>query len=143
MNAENLAILSEAIERFATPFYLFDEGEIHRHVAHLLSLLAPGVQLAYAMKANSFVLAQAARDVERIEVCSPGEARICIELGIPDEKIVISGVYKDPAFIGELVREHPQIGHYWPSLTCSNRPRARRAIPFACLCALRAATSLV
>ncbi len=112
MNAENLAILSEAIERFATPFYLFDEGEIHRHVAHLRSLLAPGVQLAYAMKANSFVLAQAARDVERIEVCSPGEARICIELGIPDEKIVISGVYKDPAFIGELVREHPQIGHY-------------------------------
>lgn len=109
MNAE---VLTEAAERFAMPFYLFDEGEIHRQVAHLRSMLAPSVQLAYAMKANSFVLQQAARDVERIEVCSPGEAWICIDLGIPDEKLVISGVYKDASFINQLVREHPAIGHY-------------------------------
>lgn len=109
MNAE---VLTEAVEKFATPFFLFDEEEIHRQVAHLRSMLAPSVQLAYAMKANSFVLQQAARDVERIEVCSPGEAWICIDLGIPDEKLVISGVYKDASFINRLVQEHPAIGHY-------------------------------
>lgn len=104
--------LLRAIEQFPTPFYLFDEGELHRQVAHLRSLLAPKIQLCYAMKANSFVLQQAARDVERIEVCSPGEAYTCFELGVPDEKIVISGVYKDAAFIGDVVRAHPGIARY-------------------------------
>ena len=105
-------VLQQAIEQFSTPFYLFDEGELHRQVEHLRSLLSPNVQLCYAMKANSFVLQQAARDVERIEVCSPGEAYTCFELGIPDDKIVISGVHKDAAFIGDVVRDHPGIARY-------------------------------
>ena len=105
-------VLLRAIDQYPTPFYLFDEGELHRQVAHLRSLLSPQIELCYAMKANSFVLQQAARDVERIEVCSPGEAYTCFELGIPDEKIVISGVHKDVAFIGETVRAHPGIARY-------------------------------
>ena len=36
--------------------------------------------------------------VERgFEVCSPGEFRICERLGIPMGKVVMSGVYKNPA----------------------------------------------
>lgn len=105
-------IVEEALGQFPTPFFLFDEEALQAQVAHLRSLLGAQVDLCYAMKANSFVLAEAARAVERIEVCSTGEARTCFALGIPDEMLVISGVHKDPAFMRELVEEHPHIGYY-------------------------------
>lgn len=106
------ACVMEAANRFGTPLYLFDEGELRSQAAHLRSLLGPSVKLCYAMKANSFVLERAAQEVERIEVCSEGEARTCFALGIPDERLVISGVHKESSFIDEFVLEHPKMGHY-------------------------------
>lgn len=108
----NIDALTQALEQAPTPFYLFDEAELDAQVGRLRALFAPQVQLCYAMKANSFVLSEMARRVERIEVCSPGEARSCFALGVPEEKMVISGVYKDPEFIDELVAGHPHIGWY-------------------------------
>ena len=108
----DMSIVTEALDRFPTPFFLFDEAELKAQAEHLRSLLPQSTALCYAMKANSFVLAAAARVVERIEVCSPGEARTCFALGIPDENLVISGVYKEAAFIRELMEEHPQMGYY-------------------------------
>ena len=35
------------------------------------------IGLCYAIKANPFIIEQAARDADRVEVCSPGELRIC------------------------------------------------------------------
>ncbi len=105
-------VLEQALNEFPTPFYLFDEGELHRRIAHLQSLVGARAHLCYAMKANSFIVQQAARDVYRFEVCSPGELRICQEQGIPDEKLVISGVVKDEELMRELVFEHPAIARY-------------------------------
>ena len=104
--------LAQVLEQFPTPFYLFDEGELHNRIEHLRALLPARAEICYAMKANSFILEQAARDTDRIEACSPGEVRTCQALGVPDEKIVVSGVYKDPAFIHQLVAEHPGIARY-------------------------------
>ena len=105
-------VLQGVVEAFPTPLYVFDEGEIDRQVAHLRSLLPEGTYLAYAMKANTFVLERAAADCERIEVCSAGEARSCFALGVPDEKLVISGVHKEAGYIQEFIEEHPGIARY-------------------------------
>jgi hypothetical protein len=54
-------------------------------------------KLCYAMKANPFLTGELARSRRTIfEVCSPGELRICRRAGRPMEKVVLSGVYKDP-----------------------------------------------
>lgn len=108
----NTDLLTQALHQYPTPFYLFDEVELAAHVAHLRSLFASEVQLCYAMKANSFVLAPLAHQVERIEACSMGEVRSCLALGVPEEMLVVSGVHKDAAFIDELMAEHPSIGWY-------------------------------
>lgn len=105
-------IVQAAIEGIGTPLYLFDEAEFHAQTLHLRSLLPEDVELCYAIKANSFIVEQAAHDAERIEVCSPGELRICQVLGIPAEKLVISGVYKDPSLMHELVGSWPEIARY-------------------------------
>ncbi|MDO4403534.1 MAG: alanine racemase [Atopobiaceae bacterium] len=104
--------VSQALERYATPFFLFDEGELQAQAARIRSWMPANVQLCYAMKANSFVLEQMSREVERIEVCSEGEARSCFALGVPDEQLVISGVHKESSFIDEFVREHPHMCRY-------------------------------
>ena len=103
-----------------TPFYYFDGEELQRRISYLKSRLPENVGLAYAVKANTFLIPEAQPLVERLEICSPGEARICLEMKVPEEKMVISGVYKTPAFIEELVSGHPDIGIYtaesWLSL---------------------------
>ena len=104
--------MQAAIRGIGTPLYLFDEAEFHARSMHLRSLLPPDVELCYAIKANPFIIEQAARDAERIEVCSPGELRICQVLNIPAEKLVISGLYKDPSLMRELIAGWPGIARY-------------------------------
>lgn len=84
-------------------WYEFDMGAVRRRLAYLRGLLPEGIALAYAVKANTFLIRDMIPWVERFEVCSPGELRICDDLGVPPEKTVISGVYKTPEFIEELV----------------------------------------
>lgn len=100
------------VSSMPTPFYLFDEGIVHNRAKHLRGLMPAGTGLCYAMKANAFIVEQAARDTDRIEACSTGEVRVCQEVGVPDSKIVVSGVSKDADFIYELVSDHPQICRY-------------------------------
>ena len=87
--------IQAALDTAGTPLYLFDEEEFHRQSLHLRSLLPSDAELCYAIKANPFIIEQAARDADRVEVCSPGELRICQALGISAGKLVISGVHKD------------------------------------------------
>lgn len=84
-------------------YYVFDMPAVRDRIGVLRDLLGPRVKLAYAVKANTFILQEMEPLVDRFEICSPGESRICDQLGIPREKTVISGVYKTPAFIEELV----------------------------------------
>lgn len=82
-------------DRFGTPLYIFDERALRDRASFLRSMLPRGTGLCYAMKANTFVLPELVELVDRVEVCSPGEYRICREVSVPSEKLVVSGVHKD------------------------------------------------
>ncbi len=88
----------------STPAYLFDLDAFAGRVQKIRSLLAPRARLCYAMKANPFLTHTAASCAGRLEVCSPGELRICERLGVPMEKVVLSGVWKDEDDIRRTVR---------------------------------------
>ncbi len=90
-----------------TAYYVFDLGRVRERIAYLRQLLGTEVSLAYAVKANTFIIEGMIPYVERFEVCSPGEAAICEKLGVPPEKMVISGVYKTPSFIERSVISAP------------------------------------
>lgn len=86
-------------------FYVFDTEKLKKRIAYLRDSLPDNVALCYAVKANPFLSAEIVSDVERFEICSPGEGMICREMGILSEKMVISGVYKTPAYIESLVAD--------------------------------------
>lgn len=86
-----------------TAWYEFDMRKIRDRIAYLRSLLGEDIALAYAVKANTFIIEDMIPWVERFEICSPGESYICDELGVAPEQTVISGVYKTPSFIEECV----------------------------------------
>ena len=90
-----------------TAYYVFDLGRVRERIAYLRQLLGTEVSLAYAVKANTFIIEGMIPYVQRLEVCSPGEAAICERLGVPPEKMVISGVYKTPSFIERSVISAP------------------------------------
>lgn len=92
------------IPEMETAYYEFDIPAVRSRVAYLRSLLGDDIGIAYAIKANTFIVGGMADCVERFEICSPGECRVCDSLGIDPGKTVISGVYKTPAFIEELVQ---------------------------------------
>ncbi|MBR3949078.1 MAG: diaminopimelate decarboxylase [Oscillospiraceae bacterium] len=86
-----------------TAWYEFDMRKIRNRIAYLRSLLGEDIALAYAVKANTFIIEDMIPWVERFEICSPGESYICDELGVAPEQTVISGVYKTPSFVEECV----------------------------------------
>lgn len=89
----------------STAWYEFDMRKIRGRIAYLRSLLGEHVALAYAVKANTFILEEMIPLVEKFEICSPGESVVCDQMGVPPEKTVISGVYKTPSFIEKIVAE--------------------------------------
>ena len=86
--------IKEAAERFGTPLYLFDLDCIRDRVQRFRDAFEGEIGLTYSMKTNPFLTLEMSRQVERIEVCSMGEFRICRDLGIAPEKLYISGVLK-------------------------------------------------
>lgn len=86
-----------------TAYYLFDYGVFQKRIAYVQSLLGDKLQLAYAIKANPFLVEGALGHVARLEICSPGESHICDKLGVDPRVTVISGINKTPSFIENLV----------------------------------------
>ena len=103
MNLEDKKI-EEAIEKFGTPLYIFDIDILFDTVKKFRTGLGNDVGLCYAMKANPFVTDKIFDVVDKIEVCSMGEFRICKELNIPPEKVLISGVLKKEDDILEILQ---------------------------------------
>ena len=95
---------------YQTPLYIFDMDVLKKRVAFLRSHLPEHVSLCYAVKANTFIIKELCGQVERFEVCSPGELTICRRLQIPMEQIVLSGVYKTPSVMEALFEEQVPIG---------------------------------
>lgn len=83
-------------EHTPTPAYVFDLDKMKEFVKKVQSCLGDSAQLCYAMKANPFLTGPMMDVVPTFEVCSPGEFRICERVGVPMERIVLSGVYKNP-----------------------------------------------
>ena len=77
-----------------TPAYVFDLDVLTQRVDQIRAALPSSTKLAYAMKANPFIIDAIADHVDYFEVCSPGEFKICEMSQIPMEKVIMSGVYK-------------------------------------------------
>ena len=95
--------IREAADRFGTPLYLFDLDCIRDRVQRFRDAFRDEIGLTYSMKTNPFLTLEMSRQVERIEVCSMGEFRICRDLGIAAEKLYISGVLKIREDIMEIL----------------------------------------
>lgn len=104
--------LEQLINNYPTPMYVFDARVLRERVRFLRDRLPDGVELCYAIKANPFIVKEISDRVDRYELCSPGELRICQELGIPSERFVISGVYKSPEVIAGMTRADSPVGAY-------------------------------
>lgn len=92
----NQTVIQQALKTMSTPFYVFDTDAAAKKMARLRGMLPKRVQLCYAMKANPFLIRDLERVADHFEVCSPGEFRICERSGISMDKVVLSGVYKNP-----------------------------------------------
>ena len=61
------------------------------------------LRFCYAIKANSFLIPYIDKDVDYFEVCSWGELKICRQYGVNPEKIILSGVNKEPGMIADAL----------------------------------------
>ena len=99
-------------EQIPTPAYVFDLDEMKEFAEKVKRCLTGKAEICYAMKANPFLIKPMLEIVSSLEVCSPGEFRICERAGIPMEKIVLSGVYKNPDDIAYMLDRYGNSGTY-------------------------------
>ncbi len=94
------------LKKYQTPAYVFDLDALARRVQRISACLKKaGINLCYAMKANPFLTEALEPLVERFEVCSPGEFRICERQGLPMKRLVISGVNKERKDIIRMIEK--------------------------------------
>ena len=105
-------IIENILKNYETPIYVFDIDKLKQRIKFLRENLTKKLELCYAIKANTFIVKEINDDVDRFEVCSPGEYNICEESSITPEKIVISGVYKTPSVIEYMITTNQKIGRY-------------------------------
>ena len=99
-------------ESIATPAYVFDLDELKDRLQMIRRCLGNRIRLCYAMKANPFLVAPLQNFVDKYEVCSPGEFRICERHQVPMEQIVLSGVYKEDREICHAVEMYAGKGTF-------------------------------
>ncbi|MGE7385209.1 diaminopimelate decarboxylase [Streptomyces sp. NPDC004126] len=97
--------LAEVAERFATPVYVLDEGEV-RERCRTYRTAFPGAEVLYAAKA--FLSRAMVRWVQEeglgLDVCSAGELELAVMAGFPPERIVLHGNAKSPHDLGTALR---------------------------------------
>ncbi|MFG2503150.1 diaminopimelate decarboxylase [Streptomyces sp. NPDC048441] len=89
--------LTELAQRFGTPAYLIDEGDVRERCRTYLHVF-PDAEVHYAAKA--FLCRAMAHWVEEeglgLDVCSAGELELAVTTGFPAERIVLHGNAKSP-----------------------------------------------
>lgn len=99
-------VLKSIAEEYGTPSFLFDADELRERVKMIKDILCEGgenIGLCYSIKANPFLIPSLIDVVDMLEVCSPGELKICKSYKVPAEKIIYSGVHKEEEDIREAV----------------------------------------
>ncbi|WP_329075145.1 diaminopimelate decarboxylase [Streptomyces niveus] len=97
--------LLELAERYGTPTYVLDEGEVRSRARAWVRAL-PEAEIVYAAKA---FLCRAVVDwMEEeglgLDVCSAGELELAATRGFPAERIVLHGNAKSPQDLGTALR---------------------------------------
>lgn len=95
--------LIQAAQRFGTPTYVFDTQELRSRMQSIHEIFGDRIRLCYSIKANPFLIPAMRQEVSQLEVCSPGELSICERLKVPMERIVYSGVNKEPEDVEQAV----------------------------------------
>jgi diaminopimelate decarboxylase len=95
--------LRMATEKYSTPLYIFDEDEFLTRFDYFRKYLGEEIGLTFCMKTNPFLTKVSLAEAERIEVCSDGEFRLCRDLAIPPERLLISGVLKREEDLREII----------------------------------------
>ncbi|MEY9967857.1 diaminopimelate decarboxylase [Streptacidiphilus sp. MAP12-16] len=97
--------LTEIAERFGTPAYVLDEGEVRRRCQEYRRAF-PDADVLYAAKA--FLCRAMASWVEEeclgLDVCSAGELELAVIAGFPPERIVLHGNAKSPQDLAAALR---------------------------------------
>lgn len=102
-------MIDKLINDVETPFYVFDIDVLKSRINYLKKMMPMNVTLCYAMKANPFLVKEIDDIIEKYEVCSYGEYKICEELGVDLEKLVISGVYKDKESMEDILSKRKKV----------------------------------
>lgn len=97
MESLNLERVSEQIE---SPAYVFSGGEFRERAQTTVDILGPDIKICYSIKANPYLLAMLPDEFSAVEVCSPGELKICMDLGVDPSMIIYSGLNKGIRDIG-------------------------------------------
>ena len=105
-------ILSRILKDFKTPAYIFDIRKLKERIKYLRENLPENILLCYAIKANTFIVKDIEKSIDRLEVCSPGEYKICKENNIEGNKILITGVYKTPEIIQDIIENDEKVDYF-------------------------------
>lgn len=93
-------------QELQTPAFVFDADVLAARVQKIRAAYKNGnIRLCYAVKANPFLVRDLLPLADYFEICSPGEYRICARYGVPPEKVVLSGVYKEESDIFSVVEQ--------------------------------------
>ncbi|WP_449345968.1 diaminopimelate decarboxylase [Streptomyces xanthochromogenes] len=97
--------LTEIAERFGTPAYVLDEGEVRERCRTYRSAF-PETEVLYAAKAFLCrAMAHWVRDEGLgLDVCSAGELELAVTAGFPADRIVLHGNAKSPHDIEAALR---------------------------------------
>lgn len=86
----------------STPAYFFDTDVFEKRVDFVKQEL-PEIPLTFSIKANPFLLNRLPENLRHVEVCSPGELKICKAYAIPGDRIIYSGVNKEIEDVTEAI----------------------------------------
>ncbi|MEW1691202.1 diaminopimelate decarboxylase [Streptomyces sp. NPDC091265] len=97
--------LVETAERFGTPVYLLDEGEV-RERCRTYKRAFPDTDVVYAAKAFlcRALLHWVREEGLGLDVCSAGELELAVTTGFPPERIVLHGNAKSPDDLSAALR---------------------------------------
>jgi diaminopimelate decarboxylase len=88
-----------------TPFYAYDRALIDVRVGELRSVLPPGIELHYAMKANPMpaLVAHMVQRVDGIDVASGRELRVALDAGADPHDVSFAGPGKSASELSQAV----------------------------------------